>query len=171
MADAANVDTRRSAGRRPVRLASLDDLAAEIDRVERAARAGRLRVAGNWTAGRTLGHLAAWIGFGYDGYPSAMRPPLPLRLAGRLMKRRMLRGAMPAGVRFPGVSGGTYATDQLPFDEGLARMRRALELLRSGQAPPHPSPMFGAWTHDEFVRINLRHAELHLSFLHPEEGS
>jgi hypothetical protein len=51
-------------------------------------------------------------------------------------------------------------------DQALGEMRAAFERLAK-QTPTTPNPIFGAMTHDEWVKLNLRHAELHLSFFHP----
>jgi hypothetical protein len=74
---------------------------------------------------------------------------------------------MPSGVRIPGVKGGTFGIDEVPCEEGASRLRRAIDRLERDQSPPHPSPVFGPMSHDEWIRLNLRHAELHLGFLHP----
>ena len=74
---------------------------------------------------------------------------------------------MPSGVRIPRVEGGTLGTDPLPLEEGHERFRRAMERLKH-EPPTAPSPVFGLLTHKEGIALNLRHAELHLSFLIPE---
>lgn len=55
--------------RRLLHFNSIDEIFAEMDRIIAADRAGTLRRAGNWTAGQAFGHLAAWIDYGYEGYP------------------------------------------------------------------------------------------------------
>ncbi len=58
-----------------------------------------------------LSHIAAWIEYGYDGYP--VKPPIwPVRILLRWIGQRMLRSGMPAGVRIPGVSDGTVGMDE-----------------------------------------------------------
>jgi hypothetical protein len=151
--------------RRSLKLNSLADLDAELARIEQAHRQGRLQRLGNWTPGQILGHLAAWLEFGWRGYPPVLNPPLPIRVLLRLTKRRFLSRPLPAGFRIPKVEGGTVGTEPLEFDEGMARLRQALERLRRGEAPPHPSPVFGTMSHAEAVQANLRHSELHLSYL------
>ena len=51
-------------------------------------------------------------------------------------------------------------------DEGLRRYRAAMERLRA-TAPTIPNPVFGRLTHEQWIQLNLRHAELHLSFQIP----
>ena len=56
----------------------------------------------------------------------------------------------------------------LTVDEALARLRTALERLKS-EAPQAPNVIFGPLTHNEWIALNLRHAELHLGFQVPEQ--
>jgi hypothetical protein len=100
----------------------------------------------------------------YDGFPPEMRPPLALRLLMRLFRGRVLKGRMPPGVRIPGVEGGTFGTEEMSVQEGLARLRRSIDRLEH-QPPRHPSPLFGALDHAQWIRLNLGHAESHLGCL------
>jgi len=159
------VDTGKVADRRMLRLESVDQLLAEVERLVAAERAGRLRRLGNWTLEQTLGHLAAWAEYGYTGVP--LKVPFFVKWIVWLRRRQYLYGTMQAGVRIPNVAGGTLATEAVPLEEGLGRLRRVLERLRV-EAPTVPSPVFGRLTHEEGVALNLRHAELHLGFLVPE---
>jgi hypothetical protein len=74
---------------------------------------------------------------------------------------------MRAGVRIPGVTGGTLAIDPMSLDEGLDRMRRVMERLKA-EAPTSLHPLFGPLTHAEWIAMHCRHAEMHLGFLVPE---
>jgi hypothetical protein len=159
------VDTGKVAGRRELRFESIDQALADVDRLAEVERAGRLRRLGNWTLGQTLGHLAAWVEYGYTGCP--LKVPFFIRWILRLRKRKFLYGPMRSGVKIPGVEGGTLATDPMPLDEAVERYRRVMERLKT-EAPTAPSPIFGRLTHEEWIALNLRHAELHLSFLVPE---
>lgn len=157
------IDTKK-ARRRDLRFHNLSDLEREVERLAAGERAGRLACHGNWTLGQALGHLAAWMDYFYIGFPMA-RPSLPIRLIGRyLMKPSFLNGKMPVGTRIPGAKDGTYATDRLSLDEGIARFKAAIGRVRNGEVPVHHSPIFGPLTHDELMRLSMRHAELHLGF-------
>jgi hypothetical protein len=152
--------------RRELRLSSLAELEGELARIEAAHREGRLQATGNWTPGQILNHLSAWIEFGYEGYPPALHPPPRLvRLMLRLGRGRFMRRPLPTGFRIPGAEGGTFATEVVPFEQGMSRLQRALERLKAGEGPRYPSPAFGRLTHSATVLLTLRHAELHLSFL------
>jgi hypothetical protein len=155
--------TAATSARRQLRFDTIDAALAEAERLVAAERDGRLRSCGNWTLGQALGHLATWANFALDGYPDAIRPPLPVRVILRLMRNRVLTKGMMAGVKLRNVPGGTVGLDILPADEALARYRAAMERLRS-TPPTIMNPAFGRLTHEQWIQLNLRHAELHLGF-------
>ena len=70
---------------------------------------------------------------------------------------------MQPGFRIPGIAGGTLATEPMPLDEAVARIRQVMERLGS-EPPAAPNVVFGPLSHDDWIALNLRHAELHLSF-------
>lgn len=159
------LDTTK-AKRRQLRFESIDDLLADVVRIIEAEQAGTLRCSGNWSAGKTLGHLAAWVTYGYEGYPFKT-PPFFIRWILRRKVKQFLTKGMPAGARIPGVQAGTYGVDELATNEGADRLRTALARLKTREPCPHDSPAFGRMSHDERIALNLKHAELHLGFLHP----
>jgi hypothetical protein len=152
--------------RRALRFERVEDVLAEAERLVVAEREGQLLLAGNWPLGLTLGHLATWANFAFDGYPPAVRAPLPVRMVLRLMRGRILSKGMMPGVRIRGVPEGTVGLEPRAPDEGLAELRAALERLRS-RAPKIENPAFGPLTHEQWIQLNLRHAELHLGHLVP----
>lgn len=163
------IDTAKVAGRRQIRFASIPDLAVEIDRIVAAEKAGRLGRVGNWTAGQIFGHLAKWIEMGYEGFP--FRFPWFVRMMARWSLAGMLRDGMKPGFHLPKKTlekiGAFPQYPDMPIDEGALRLKRALARLKAGEIPPHESPAFGKLSLDEWTQLHLRHAELHLSFLHP----
>jgi hypothetical protein len=80
-----------------------------------------------------------------------------------MRKQQFLREPMPAGVRIPGIEGGTLGTEVVPLDEAVEQYRRVLERLRR-EPPTVPSPVWGLLTQEEAIAGTLRHAELHLGF-------
>jgi Protein of unknown function (DUF1569) len=170
MSDAAEaaarpVDTGKVPGRRILRFESIDQVMADVERLAEAQRAGRLRQLGNWTLGQTLRHLACWAEYSYTGTP--LKVPLLLRWILRFRKRKFLYEPMRAGARIPGVPGGTLATEPTPLEDGLGRLRRVMERLKA-EAPTKPHAILGPLSHDEWIAMHLRHAELHLGFFVPE---
>ena len=154
------------AERRPLRFDSPDQLLADVERLATAERAGTLRATGNWTLGQALGHLAAWVSYGYDGYPPMLRPPWIIKFLSRLAKKKYLTKTLKPGFRIPGLPMGTVGDEPLPTADALARFNAAWSRLRN--APPaKPNLLFGPLSHDEWINLHLRHAELHLGFFHP----
>ena len=55
------------------------------------------------------------------------------------------------------------AVRKRPEDRWFSRFRAAMDRLRT-TAPAAPNPVFGRLTHEQWIQLNLRHAELHLGF-------
>jgi hypothetical protein len=149
---------------RKLRFNSIAEVNSELDRIAELDRTGRLRTSGNWTAGQIMAHLAAWIEYGYDGYP-LKAPPWFIRWILQLRLPKMLESGMPRGVKIPGIPGGTTGADDIPTDQGIARLKKAFQRLETGEQAAHDSPAFGKMSHADRIRLNLRHAELHLGYL------
>jgi hypothetical protein len=150
-----------ASNRRLLHFESIDQMLEEVDQLVAAERAGRLVQLGNWTLGQALGHLATWSEFSYTGVP--LKPPFFIRWLLRLQKNSFLYKPMRAGVRIPGVTGGTLGTEPATLDDGLRRFKDICQRLNA-EPPTAPSPIFGQMTHDESIALSLRHAELHLGF-------
>jgi hypothetical protein len=150
--------------RRKLWFHSIDEALQDLDRIEAAEKSGTLNALGNWTPGQILSHVSAWIEYGWDGYPIGA-PPFFIKWILKLIGRRYLRKGMPAGVKIPGIEGGTKGQELIPTDAALARLRKALHRLQNGEPAVHDSPAFGPMSHEDRILFNLRHVELHLSFL------
>ncbi|MDP1662316.1 MAG: DUF1569 domain-containing protein [Phycisphaerales bacterium] len=156
------IETKHVQGRRRLHFASIDDALRDAELISEADRNGTLKRLGNWTPGQAFGHIAGWIGYALDGYPPDLRPPWIIKIILRCMKSKYLRG-LPAGARIPKIEGGTKNLEVYSTDEGLSRLRAAWERLAKA-APPRPNIILGELTHEEWIALNLRHAELHQSF-------
>ncbi len=160
---AAIVDTRSTSNFRTLRFNSIDDCVEEVQRILTAARQGNLHTTGNWTAGQIMAHIAAWIEYGYEGYPLGS-PPFFVRWILRLGLKKTLQKGMSRGVRIPGLAEGTIGIDNMEVSKAVERLLTALEKLRSPEGAVFDSPGFGAMSHEDRIRLNLRHAELHLGY-------
>lgn len=159
----STVDPKK-APHRALQFRSLDEALAEVNRLVAAERAGRLTCDANWTLGQTLGHLAFWINCPYDGYPPELNPPWFIRVLLRMRKKQFLAGKLPRGVRIPKIPGGTLGIEPLSTDEGLARFQKAAARLKA--APPQaPNIVLGPLTHEEWIKMHLGHAALHLGYM------
>ncbi|MFN9076930.1 MAG: DUF1569 domain-containing protein [bacterium] len=164
-ATATSIDTRK-AQRRELAFHCTGCLKSDLAQIEAADRAGTLRVTGNWTAGEILDHVAKTIEFSIDGFPPESRVAWPVRIVARLMKGRMTSGkTLPAGLKLPRESAAFLPKSGTSTADGLARLRRVVERLDAGARCVHPSPAFGAMSHDEWMRLHLAHAQLHFGFM------
>lgn len=151
--------------RRGVTFRTIPDVFAEIDRIVAADRQGTLKRLGNWSAGQNFHHVATWINYAFDGYPPNLRPPWIVKFIVRtFMKGKFMKGPVSGGIRIPRIPNGTFGTEETSTDAGAAELRRAFERLQAS-CPTHANILFGPLSHDEWIQMNLRHAELHLGFL------
>ncbi|HVL10934.1 MAG TPA: DUF1569 domain-containing protein [Gemmata sp.] len=152
--------------RRKLTFATPDEVAADAENL--LAR-GYDR-AGNWDLAQVAGHVAEWMRFPLDGFP---KMPLLLRpvawvvrtTAGRKMRERVLANGFDAG--------GRTMPETVPPPGGeaavaVARLKEVVARWKTHAGDVHPSPLFGAMTRDEALRLQLRHAAHHLSFLVPK---
>lgn len=154
------IDTGKVLGRRTVRFESLQEVLQDAERLA----AGEVRSLGNWSFGQILDHLAKTMEMTIDGFD--FKAPWLIRIVAKLfMKKRFLTKTMPAGFQFrKGMQG--LLPDEISIADGLDRLRRAVERLET-ETRRATSPIFGKTTVEESNQLQLRHAELHLSFVLP----
>jgi hypothetical protein len=157
------VDTRKVKGRREVSFASLDDLEADVEALVQAADEERLKALGNWSLGQALQHLQRFMTRSMEGFEKAPWFLPVMGLPFRLFMMKRVLGAPPP----PGMKPGKVPF--MPDDEAdAATESRAvlgiIERVRSGERFTQRSPLLGQLTHEQWTKLHLRHAELHLSF-------
>jgi hypothetical protein len=108
-----------------------------------------------------MAHVASWIEYAYEGFPIG-RPPYFVRWILRLRLKKMLDAGMPRGVRIPGVKSGTTGIDDMETADAANRLLAALDRLGSSESAKYDNPAFGHMSQEERIKLNLRHAELHL---------
>jgi hypothetical protein len=158
----------KHATRRELHIGSLDELRAELDRIEAGQSAGTLQTTGNWTPGQNLRHLAIFFRASLDGFPPG-KPPAVLRWFVRvLFKKRAIAGkpAMP-GFKLP-AQFAWLEPSETTFEEGVSELRACLRRVEAGERMEQPSPVIGPLTHDEWIGVHCGHCSMHLSFLYPE---
>jgi hypothetical protein len=162
MSTSTPIATAQVKERRQLRFKSLDEALAEEERLASAQRQGTLRCLGNWSPAQNLNHLASWVDYSFDGVP--FRVPFIAKLFMKPLKNRMLYKPMRAGSRIPKLPLGTVGQDPIPFDEADAKFRKNFTRLKT-EIPKLPNALLGPLTHDQWINLHLRHAELHLSFM------
>ncbi len=154
------VTTAKVDGRRKLDYASFEELLADADRLS----SGPVKVLGNWSAGQIFRHLALAYNGSIDGF--TMTFPWYFRLMAKVFRKKLLAMPMPAGFKLPSSGTKALVPEATSTEEGLADLRAAVARL---QREPHRAkhPMFGDLSNDEWNKIHLTHASLHMSFLVP----
>jgi len=155
----------KEASRREIGLSSLEDISAELDRIQAAHDAGTLTNTGNWGPGQVLEHVAVLMECAIDGFPS--KPPAPVKwICTLLFKKKALGGGSPpAGFKIPKQAAFLVPGENTTFDEGMARLRKVIGRVGGGERFTHDSPIFGKLSHEQWIALQSGHATLHLSFL------
>jgi len=149
----------KNALRRDLTFTTLDEVVADAER----AVAANATTTGNWSLGQILEHLAVVMDKTIDGPKNT--PPLPIRLIGRwFLKKRFLRNGMSPGFQLKGGIAKEFLPDETDSQQALEHLRQATLRLKN-HTDDIRHPFFGPMTHEEYVGINCRHSELHMSFV------
>jgi hypothetical protein len=159
------IDTRHVKNRREVRYANFDEFLADAELMA----GGPVRQLGNWTLAQIFDHLARSMNVSVEG--TNERFPFPLRIALRLVRKRIIGNPMKPGYCVPeNVAVLLRPESHVGLRESLWKLRSAaIRFQDTSNFPPHPA--FGILTRDEYRALALRHAELHLSFTEPVHRS
>ena len=154
------IATKSVTDRRKFHFDSLDDMLAEVDRLNQ----GQVTALGNWSPGQVLRHVAMAMDNSIDGF--GFKFPLPFRLIAKVMKNRLLSMSMPAGFKVPKKGEAGLIPPATDWAEGGRLIHDAVRRLKN-ETQRAKSPAFGSMTREDWDRMHCRHAELHLSFLTP----
>ncbi len=161
------VDTKKCEYRK-LTLSSLDDLSAELDRIQAAHDAGTLAHTGNWTPGQILEHCTILWKCALDGFPpDSGKVPFLMRLISKLLfKRFAVRGdPPPRGIKLPQEAAFLIPPDDTTFEQGMASIRDCIARVARGDQMTHPSPLFGKMRTDQWLNLHLGHCRMHLGYL------
>ena len=151
------VVTKKVEGRRTVCYESLDDLLKDAEEMSQSD----VQLLGNWSLGQILKHLAMSLDASIDGMDFKL--PAPVRFVMTLlMKRKFLTKALPPGFK----STSKFIPAETSTAEGLAALQSAIKRQES-ETTRVDHPGFGKMTNEEWNDFNLRHAEMHMSFVIP----
>lgn len=155
------VATKKVEGRRTVRYASLSELLNDAEQLSTM----KIRTLGNWSFGQILKHISMSLDSSIDGAGFAL--PAPARwLMSLLMKRKFLTKPIPPGFKTP----AKFVPSETSITDGLAALRTAID-RQSREAKRAPHPAFGKIPNEEWNEFNLRHSEMHMSFVVPTNES
>lgn len=123
---------------------------------------------GQWNLAQTCHHLASWMTYPLEGFPTQ---PWFVRLmlgAIRLtVGKSMLTGIIATGKMRPNTPTmpETVAPPELDVDQALQQLGRAVKAFNQHTGPIHPSPLFGAMNKETALRLQLIHAAHHFANL------
>lgn len=157
----------QNVSRRSLHLTDLDQVIRDAE----SLRANGYEQAGNWNLAQVCGHVAQWMSYPLDGFPTS---PFPVRLMLWLMRvtvcKRMLRGVLETHSMTGNRPTLRHTIPAPNSDEGaaVARLAEAARRLQNCEGPFFPSPLFGDLDHETLTQLNVIHAAHHLSFLVPK---
>ena len=155
------VDSKTVQGRRKLKFSSFDEVIADA---EMLASSPETRTIGNWPLDRLLTHLATAINGSIDGLD--FKVPWFARLMGPFIKRLMMKQGWPPGFNLPkDREAGAYPGGFTPH-EAVDKLRAAVARTKHEKMTAR-HPVFGALTHEEWTKLHLYHAAMHLSFAVP----
>jgi hypothetical protein len=159
-----SVDSKRVRGRRKLRYSSFQ---AVVDDAHRMAAVPH-RQLGNWSLAQILKHLGTAIHGSIDG--PGFRVRWYYRWFGPIVvKPFLVKGPFPAGFRLPRSGADRLvAKDTTTYEEGISELLAGIERL-GWEQKRIPHPVAGKLSVEEWNQLHLRHAELHMSFIVPEE--
>ena len=142
---------------------NLDEVVAEAERLA----SGEVQVSGNHSFGAILKHLALTHDI-TTGRVQAPAPPWYMKyIMIPIMKPFILRDApIKPGFKLPAKAESFFwASEDVSVEDGLAHLRESVEAYQT-QGPTPKHPMFGKMSKETNLRLQCRHAELHLGFVH-----
>jgi hypothetical protein len=154
------INTGKVNDRRKITYTSLQDVLADAERLSQ----GQIKTLGNWSPGQIFVHLARTMNDSIDG--SSMKVPWFIRLLAGRLKKKVLSGPMSAGFKLPADAARWLVPGPTSTEEGLAALRASIARQQT-ESKRAPSPAFGSMTREEWDRLHLNHAALHMSFLVP----
>ena len=152
-----------SSNRRELSFADLNEVVAEVERLA----AGEVTTSGNHTFTEIVEHLAITHDM-TTGKVVGPKPPFFMRLLMPFMKGMIVNDKpLKAGFKLPDKAEAFFwpKTDKSLAD-AITHLKESVERYQTqGPLPKHP--MFGKLTEEQNLNMNLRHAALHLGFVHP----
>lgn len=152
------------ADRRELSYSSWDEVVSDVERLA----SGSYRTTGNHSFAKIVNHLAITnemlVG-------NVVPPKLPwyFRMLMPLMRSRILEGPVKPGFKLPNerMQQFFWSENELDLGEAIRQFKRSVDEYQS-KGPLSVHPIFGKATADQILAVSLKHAAMHLSFVHAE---
>jgi len=156
----------KTAPRRSVKFSTMQDL---LDDAEAIAAAPH-ETTGNWSVSQIVYHVGGLVDVSLNG--TDLKLPLVVRLFGKLIKSSTLKKGINPGIQMPAAIRPRFEPpEDIPLEESMAQFRKWIAQANEPGSMTHKSPLFGELTHEQWVQMHCRHAELHFSFMRKKEDS
>lgn len=146
--------------RREVRFRTLTDIVHDAERLLPSHH-----TVGNWSFGQICQHLARGMTGAIDGF-DFKAPWLARWFVAPFIKNSLLIKPMRAGFKLPKTATALLPEESVSAEEGLRQLKHAVDRL-SHETPTAPHPFLGQMASEEVLQLQLRHSELHMSFVLP----
>ena len=151
--------------RRTIRYVTLAELLEDVERLA----AGGHRTLGNWSFGQILDHLARAMTCAIDGF-GFKAPWIARALIAPFIKNSLITKGMKPGFKLPRRAEALLPANEISLEAGLNNLRQAIHRFEREPTRQY-HPFLGNLASQEWVSLELRHAELHMSFVVPESAA
>jgi len=126
-----------------------------------------VRALGNWSPAQGLWHLARFMELSIDGFPFRYRrgPAWLLRRVRLVGWRWLIMLAFRPGFTNPPEAAVLEPHPALSLADAAPFLRQQIARIRGGEQMTRACSAEGPYSHEQWLYIHLRHAELHLGFL------
>lgn len=151
--------------RRVIKFNSLDEVVAEVERLA----GGEVRTTGSHSFPEIVRHLALTQDM-VTGKIKGPSPPWYMKLVIGLMKSRLMQDKpLAPGFNLPAKAEAFFWPESdVNLADAISHLKESVENFNAnGPLPKHP--VFGKISAEQNLSMSLRHAAMHLSFVHPGE--
>ena len=146
--------------RREIRYESLQDF---LDDAESLVNAENVITVGNWNLAQILKHLAINMRLAVDGRLN-FKVPWLVKFFMKFKKNQMINGKLKPGIKLPdNVSRLLVPKPTTDLQDAWEMTQKQVQKF-SDHTGFAEHPVFGKITDEEWLKLTLRHCELHMSF-------
>lgn len=161
------VRTAKVADRRTLSFTTMAEILSDVEMLDAAVKDGKtISATGNWTPAQIIEHVMYFIDGSMDGFD--FKAPLIFRIFGKFARSHILNKPMKPGIKLPPKMSMVIASPKSTWPDAISHARKAILRVEAGKYMSKPSPLLGKMTHQDWVKMHCRHAEMHHSFIKVE---
>lgn len=156
------VNTKSVTGRRELSFQNYDELLRDAEQMAAVPNT----TLGNWSYAQILQHIAISLNASIEGIP--FKASLPMRIMGKWFMRGMfLNRTLSPGFSIPKAGEDKFVPDtETSVEDGLNALRAGIERCKNDATRTY-HPVLENISTEDWDKFNLRHAEMHMSFVVP----